>query len=96
VTDPSLDSGASPRVPRTVFGAPAWLVRRGLIGLVRLYQITLSPLVGGHCRYRPTCSEYFIEAVHKRGALRGALMGLWRIARCNPLSRGGYDPVEQH
>ena len=74
--------------------APSWLARRVLIGLVRLYQLTLSPLLGGHCRYRPTCSEYFIEAVQKRGAVRGTLMGLWRILRCNPLSRGGYDPVE--
>lgn len=74
--------------------APAWIARRVLIALVRLYQVTLSPLVGGHCRYRPTCSEYFIEAVRKRGALRGTLMGLWRIVRCNPFSRGGYDPVE--
>lgn len=65
-----------------------------LILLVRLYQHTLSPLVGGQCRFVPTCSEYFIQAVRKRGPLRGAVAGLWRIVRCNPFSRGGYDPVE--
>jgi len=68
-------------------------VRRGLIAAVRLYQLALSPLLGGRCRFRPSCSEYFIEAVKKRGPVRGAVMGLWRILRCNPLSKGGYDPV---
>lgn len=70
------------------------LPQRGLILLARLYQVTLSPLVGGQCRFVPTCSSYFVEAVKKRGAVRGTLMGLWRIMRCNPLSKGGYDPVE--
>jgi len=68
--------------------------RRGLVLLARLYQVTLSPLIGGQCRFVPTCSSYFVEAVKKRGAVRGTLMGLWRIVRCNPFSRGGYDPVE--
>ncbi len=73
-----------------------WLVRlpgRVLILLVRLYQVTLSPLVGRRCRFLPTCSEYFIEAVRRHGALRGGAMGLWRVLRCNPLGKGGYDPV---
>ena len=73
-----------------------WLVKlpgRVLILLVRLYQITLSPLVGRRCRFLPTCSEYFIEAVRRHGALRGGAMGLWRVLRCNPLGKGGYDPV---
>ena len=65
-----------------------------LILLVRMYQQALSPLVGGQCRFVPTCSEYFIQAVCKKGALRGVAAGLWRIVRCNPFSRGGYDPVE--
>lgn len=71
------------------------LPARTLILLVRLYQLTVSPLVGGQCRFHPTCSQYFIEAVRKRGTLRGALMGLRRIVRCNPLSRGGFDPIER-
>ena len=70
------------------------LPQRGLILLARLYQVTLSPLVGGQCRFVPTCSSYFVEAVKKRGAVRGTLMGLWRIMRCNLFSKGGYDPVE--
>ena len=67
----------------------SWL----LIAAVRLYQWTLSPWVGGHCRYLPTCSAYFIEAVQRKGALRGSMLGLWRILRCHPLAKGGYDPV---
>ncbi len=67
---------------------------RAMIAFVRLYQLTLSPLLGGHCRFQPTCSRYFIDAVERRGALRGTLMGLWRIARCHPFSRGGYDPAD--
>lgn len=66
----------------------------GLILLVRLYQVSLSPLIGRQCRFVPTCSGYFIEAVRKHGPLRGLLMGTWRICRCNPLCRGGYDPVD--
>jgi len=65
-----------------------------MVLLVRLYQSSLSAYLGGQCRFVPSCSEYFIQAVRKRGAIRGGLMGLWRILRCNPLSRGGYDPVE--
>jgi len=65
---------------------------RAIIWLVTLYRTTLSPIIGGHCRFRPTCSAYFIEAVHTRGAIVGGAMGVWRIMRCHPLSRGGYDP----
>ena len=70
-------------------------VRLLLIALVRIYQETLSPILGGQCRYVPTCSNYFIEAVRTRGAFRGAMMGIWRILRCNPFARGGYDPVDK-
>ncbi len=66
----------------------------GLIFMVRLYQATLSRWLGGRCRFTPSCSEYFIEAVRKRGPLIGTFKGLWRILRCNPLCKGGYDPVE--
>jgi len=70
------------------------LPAEGLVLLVRAYQVTLSPWLGGHCRFTPTCSTYFIQAVRKHGALVGAAKGLWRILRCNPFSKGGYDPVE--
>ena len=65
---------------------------RILIGLVRLYQIFLSPLLGRHCRFHPTCSNYYIQAVQKYGPLQGSLRGLWRICRCNPFHPGGEDP----
>ena len=64
-----------------------------LIGLVRLYQKYLSPLLGSNCRYTPTCSEYMIEAIRIHGAIKGTWMGLCRIARCNPFGGSGYDPV---
>lgn len=63
-----------------------------LIGLVRLYQWTLSPLFRGSCRFQPGCSEYFIGAVRKHGPVAGTARGLWRILRCHPWSAGGYDP----
>ena len=68
--------------------------RRAVVMLVRVYQAALSPLIGRQCRFQPTCSDYFIQAVEKRGAIRGAAMGLWRILRCHPWSKGGFDPVK--
>jgi len=65
---------------------------RALIWLVELYRATLSPIFGRQCRFQPTCSEYFIEAVRRRGAIVGGAMGVWRVLRCHPLARGGYDP----
>jgi len=63
-----------------------------LIGLVRLYQVFLSPIFGRSCRFQPTCSHYFIGAVRKYGAISGAARGIWRICRCHPWNPGGYDP----
>jgi putative membrane protein insertion efficiency factor len=68
------------------------LPARTVIALVRLYQLTLSPIFGRQCRFQPTCSHYMIGAVEKYGVLRGVPKGLWRICRCNPLCKGGYDP----
>ena len=70
------------------------LLTGGMILLIKLYQVSLSPIIGGHCSYRPTCSRYFIDALNKRGFIRGTAMGIWRIMRCNPFSSGGYDPVD--
>ncbi len=67
---------------------PGW----GLIGLVRVYQYLISPMLGPRCRFQPTCSTYFIESIRKHGAIRGSLRGIWRIVRCNPWFPGGYDP----
>ena len=67
-----------------------------LIGLVRCYQYAISPMLraiaGAQCRFEPSCSEYFIQAVRKYGAISGSLRGVWRVCRCNPYCRGGYDP----
>jgi len=59
---------------------------------VRMYQAIISPLMPQVCRFYPSCSNYFIQAVQKHGPLRGTCKGLWRICRCNPFSAGGFDP----
>ena len=64
-----------------------------LRGLVRLYQLTLSPFVGWHCRYQPSCSNYALEALSTHGAVRGSWLTLRRLARCQPWGGWGYDPV---
>jgi putative membrane protein insertion efficiency factor len=66
---------------------------RLLIFFMHIYQATLSPILGHQCRYVPSCSNYFIEALEKKGLVKGTLLGLWRILRCHPFSKGGYDPV---
>lgn len=65
---------------------------RCVIFCVRCYQVCISPLLGASCRYQPTCSQYMIAAIEKYGAIRGILRGLWRILRCHPFCRGGFDP----
>lgn len=67
--------------------------KRLIVIMVRGYQIFISPLLGAHCRFTPTCSEYFIEAVEKYGPLKGSWLGIKRILRCHPGNPGGYDPV---
>lgn len=66
---------------------------RLLVALVRLYQWVISPVIGPHCRFHPTCSQYTIEAINRHGPTRGVLLGLRRLARCHPWHPGGYDPV---
>ena len=66
-----------------------------MIGLVRLYQKFISPLKPASCRFTPTCSSYAIEAFQKRGFFIGFALTAWRILRCNPFSKGGYDPVPE-
>ena len=71
----------------------AGLPRMLCIGAVRVYQVVLSPIFGGSCRYYPSCSAYAIEALERHGALRGGWLALRRIGRCHPFRPGGFDPV---
>ncbi|MCA3761603.1 MAG: membrane protein insertion efficiency factor YidD [Cutibacterium sp.] len=66
---------------------------RTVIVLIKAYQMLLSPLFPPSCRFTPSCSQYAIEAIERYGLLRGGAMGIWRVLRCHPFSRGGMDPV---
>ena len=76
-------------------GAPA---RAALIGLIRVYRATLSSSLGGQCRFYPSCSRYAETAIRTHGATRGTVMGVWRILRCGPFTKGGVDhvPTNRH
>ena len=68
-------------------------MKRALIILVLVYRATLRQLLGGQCRYVPSCSQYAIDAIHKYGAVSGAWRAVKRICRCHPFGGGGYDPA---
>lgn len=68
-------------------------MRKILIAIIKFYQKNISPLKRTKCPYYPTCSNYGLEAIKKHGALKGGCLTIWRILRCNPFSKGGYDPV---
>jgi len=68
-------------------------MKKVLIFMIKLYQKYISPVKRTKCPYFPTCSQYGLEAIKKYGAIRGSLLAIWRILRCNPFSKGGYDPV---
>jgi len=68
-------------------------MKRFFIWLIHLYQKYISPGLPPSCRFTPTCSEYAVEAIRKHGAIRGMFLSVWRILRCNPFCKGGYDPV---
>lgn len=69
------------------------IFRAPLIGLVRFYQLFISPMIPPSCRFIPTCSQYAIEAIELHGALRGSFLAVRRLLRCHPFTRGGFDPV---
>ena len=69
------------------------MIKKILIKTIKLYQLILSPLLGSNCRFEPTCSQYFIEAVEINGALKGSVMGIKRLLKCHPWHPGGFDPV---
>jgi len=62
---------------------------------IRVYQRAISPALGNRCRYYPSCSEYAVQAIRSYGILRGLVLAAWRLLRCNPLSHGGFDYVEE-
>lgn len=68
-------------------------MKRIALGLIRFYQLAISPYTLPSCRYLPTCSQYGCEAIEKHGLIKGGLLTAWRLLRCNPLSKGGIDPV---
>ncbi|MBI4457286.1 MAG: membrane protein insertion efficiency factor YidD [Acidobacteria bacterium] len=69
------------------------MIKRLILYLLRAYKRYLSPLLPPSCRFTPTCSEYFYEAVRKKGLFRGTMLGIRRVLRCNPFCQGGHDPV---
>jgi putative membrane protein insertion efficiency factor len=81
------------RRARTVVWAAGTPVRLVLIGLIRVYQLTLSGWLGGQCRFYPSCSHYAAEAIGRHGAVRGVALAAWRVARCGPFTAGGVDHV---
>lgn len=70
------------------------IASRAFALLIRLYQHTLSPILGPCCRFHPSCSRYMLEAIEKKGLFKGLTLGVWRVLKCHPLHPGGYDPVE--
>ena len=69
------------------------MIRQLLSILIRFYQIFISPLLGAHCRYEPSCSHYALEAIQKYGSIKGSVLAIKRVLRCHPFRPGGYDPV---
>lgn len=69
------------------------MLKKIFIAPIKFYKKFISPLLGNHCRYMPTCSEYMMQAIEIHGAVKGLILGIWRILRCNPWAKGGYDPV---
>ncbi|MCH5201572.1 MAG: membrane protein insertion efficiency factor YidD [Oscillospiraceae bacterium] len=68
-------------------------MKRILIAVIKFYKKSISPLSKSKCKYYPTCSSYGLEAIETHGVLKGGLLTIWRVIRCNPFSKGGYDPV---
>jgi len=70
-------------------------MKKILLALIKFYKSSISPHTKSHCKYYPTCSQYGLEAIERFGALKGTALTIWRILRCNPFSKGGYDPVPE-
>ena len=72
------------------------MISKLLIFLVSIYRRGISPYLPSSCKYRPSCSEYMIDAIKEWGPIVGVMLGLYRLLRCNPFSKGGYDPVPKN
>ena len=70
-------------------------MKKLLLALIKFYSSAISPHTAPSCKYTPTCSQYGLEAIERFGALKGSALTIWRILRCNPFSKGGYDPVPE-
>lgn len=71
------------------------MLNKLFIALIRFYQLCISPMLGPHCRFTPTCSQYALEAIQAHGALKGIILSIKRISKCHPFHDGGHDPVPQ-
>jgi len=69
-------------------------LRTLFISIIKIYQKIISPLFPPSCKYYPSCSEYSVEAINKFGVIKGSVKTVWRILRCNPFSKGGFDPID--
>lgn len=69
------------------------LFKKILLLLIRFYQVGISPFLGAHCRFRPTCSQYAIIAINRYGVMKGTYLAVRRLLKCHPFHKGGYDPV---
>lgn len=88
----SKSPGVEPEAAKS--GGVAKVARAVAIAPIRVYQQLISPAIPRRCKYEPTCSRYAVDAIREYGILRGAVLAVWRLLRCNPWSYGGYDPVE--
>ena len=71
-------------------------MRKVLIALIKVYRFTLSPFIGQHCRFTPTCSQYATEAIEQYGSIKGSWMAAKRLSKCHPFHTGGWDPVPEN
>lgn len=94
-----MTKAQSPIFYASILALPARLATRALVLVIKAYRLAISPLLGAHCRYQPTCSAYAIEALERHGFLRGSALALARLLRCHPITwlggRDGFDPVPE-
>jgi putative membrane protein insertion efficiency factor len=90
---PNWEETASIFYPQPQIALKSYRMQKIILAMIRAYQLVLSPFLGQHCRFTPSCSQYAQEAIRKYGAARGSWLGFKRIIRCQPFCEGGHDPV---